>query len=413
MRFTMFYAMLISGLVFGELLSSAHARPVGLAESASPFQVYRESGLIRGDSAIPSLIQSRDEVIAETQPVRLQTASGSTILVGPQSTVAVADDHRFEVKRGEMAAALSAHSPLELAYRDLTFTALDGASADQAQAKIAIRAIGENEVVVAGWNQPFMAVKADREPVQVAVIGHNDIIRFLRNDRGSWIPFKMQTPSTGGTSAPPSSVDETKSEEVDEEAIEACPCESELILTELEGDVAGAQTVPGLAKCKKESTEEEEKAPEIPVFTLVVGNGEALCLQEMEIPITAYNAPPINSFKMTLLFEDRCLDYISISETEATKDWELEVDDSEDNKLIITGNRGEQGLPVSGTAELVLLNFRCAPPIILWWRKGLLTGLLAVGGGAAVAGGGYIVYEEIEGDSDRRAPASPVLPTNP
>lgn len=408
------FPMLLSMILCVGCILGAQARPVGLAESASTFQIHRESGRIRGISTIPSLIQNRDDLVAEAQPVRLQTASGSTILVGPRSTVTVTDENRFEVKRGEMAAAFSPLSPLEFAYQDLTFTPLTVQSAGELQPKLAIRAISENEVVVAGWNQPFMAVKADREPVQVAVVGHNDVIRFLRNDRGSWIPFKMQTPATGGSSAPPAPVDETKNEEVDEEIIETCPCESEFILIELEEDIAGAITVPGLGRCKKESTEEEEKAPEIEGFAIVVGNGEALCLQEMKVPITVYNAPPINSFKMTLLFEDRCLDYVSIDETEASKDWDFEVDDSEDNKLIITGNRGEEGLPVSGTAELVEITFRCAPPIILWWRKAVVTGLLGLGGGAVVAGGGYIIYEETQDDDDdRRAPSSPILPSNP
>ena len=193
--------------------------------------------------------------------------------------------------------------------------------------------------------------------------------------------------------------------------VKCCPCLSELIPADFEGGLAGAKPIKGQARCRK-STQDMKVTPIPPPteLSVAVGHDETICGTDIKTTVTVYGAVNITEFGLSVLYNDRCLGYVSVSDADATKKWDIKGKAEKTGTMVITGKKGEQGKPINGMGEIATIRFHCCAAAIIWWPWATLgaAGLIA-GAGAGTA----IVIENKSnphGHKEKRHPSSPIIP---
>ena len=140
----------------------------------------------------------------------------------------------------------------------------------------------------------------------------------------------------------------------------APPQENQLLLADLTGDLAGAEIINGTAQCAENEEENRIPAESPGGFALSVDSYRGEPGDNVDIPVRVHEADGINSFRFTFLFNFLDVELMDVEKSEATNGWEITATPREYGIVDITGTRGEDGSPVIGTRDLVILEMRCA-----------------------------------------------------
>ncbi|MEO8377823.1 MAG: hypothetical protein ABI579_09150 [Candidatus Sumerlaeota bacterium] len=196
---------IFASLAFSLLLSSfASADMLGLADSPDRYSITRQSIDIPSAASSMATVESGDRVRSNKAPVKVETTSGNTVLVGEDSDATILSENSAQLNRGVVVMTV----PGDVSNSTLSSTGLSvspiaplGAQAEataENDGLVAMRKVSDDEIIVGADRRAF-AVKDEVTGDQVAMVGPGESMRFLKSAKGwSVLPFGT-TKSDSGT----------------------------------------------------------------------------------------------------------------------------------------------------------------------------------------------------------------------
>lgn len=197
--FTSLAALAVLGMVPGVNALNTAPMPVGLARSASNFEISRPDVLNEAQRASQALLKTGDEVITQESVVRVQTRRGESVVIGKSSRVAFPEESSVRLVSGDIAASTPNDGTLVLRADSLNLQHV-GEAAEGKQGSVTVSYPEPNRMTVTSYDRAT-AVSSEIEGNQVAVVGAGDSLRLVRNSLGKWAP--SITPSMQGEGAVP------------------------------------------------------------------------------------------------------------------------------------------------------------------------------------------------------------------
>lgn len=194
---TQLLALAVLATVFAAPVS---AKSVGLADGKASYQIIRQDSTLSATPEAPAVVKDGDRIAAGEAPVRVQTMNGRTVLMSERSALSFPDEGTVRLHSGEAAVSLPAGANSTIAFENLSIAPLPAEGAQTSPATtLAVKSTGPDEIEVLSMNEPVTVT--DSEGVQVAVVGENEVMRFLRNPMGQWEP--NLTPLAQDPTVPP------------------------------------------------------------------------------------------------------------------------------------------------------------------------------------------------------------------
>ncbi len=177
--------------VISSLLSAPlSANSVGLARSADGYRIAKAAETVDAQANLPVIVSDGDEVTSGKQMVRIEGMAGQAILLNKQSSLQVQNKNEMTLKSGEVAVAIPAMpSNLRLQVSDLSIEPIEMAEGEELTVgTIALDHQSDDEVLVMTQGRPIR-VSSLPDGNQVAVLGNQEVMRFIRGDLGKWTPM--------------------------------------------------------------------------------------------------------------------------------------------------------------------------------------------------------------------------------
>ena len=195
---------MLATLILATLSVGAFADPVAMADSRGAYEIVRLSTTFEGRAGVPTVIQTADRVTTSDTPVQVQLINGESILLGENSAVNFPDASTVALDSGDMALALAPASVTAVAVDTLRIVPFNEPVQKIATSTggLVVKLVKEGEMTVQALNQT-LTVMNNAIGKQIAVIGKNDTVRFLRDGLGNWLPAGSEIvkshAGTGGT----------------------------------------------------------------------------------------------------------------------------------------------------------------------------------------------------------------------
>jgi hypothetical protein len=184
--FSSLAALAVLGLGAGVDALNTAPMPVGLARSASNFEISRPDVMNDAQRASQALLKTGDEVITQDSIVRVQTRRGESVLIGKTSRVAFPEESSVRLVNGDLAASTPNDGTL-IVHADSLSLQHVGEAAEGKQGSVTVSYPEPNRMLVTSYDRAT-AVSSDVEGNQVAVVGAGDSLRLVRNSLGKWAP---------------------------------------------------------------------------------------------------------------------------------------------------------------------------------------------------------------------------------
>lgn len=191
-------ALVASAAAATTLASLAISSPpvtLGLARSASPFDLARPKVMVAPQQVSQAILQPGDEISARSGMVRVQLREGDNLLVGKGSRVAFPAQDEVHVMSGDIASATTLATPSRVKAANLLFEA-QGEAAEGSPSALAVSIAEPNRITATAYDRVYSIT--DENGVQVAALGAGDTIRLLRNPVGQWVPTGFKNQGEGG-----------------------------------------------------------------------------------------------------------------------------------------------------------------------------------------------------------------------
>lgn len=193
-------------LILAALAGSAFADPVAMADSRGTYEVSRLSTTLEGRAGIPTVIQSSDRLSAKDAPVQVQLSNGETALLGTNSSVSFVDAGTLSLESGDMVLAMAPASATAVVVDTLRIVPVVEPVQKIAASNggILVQIVKDGEMAIKALDKTFTVVD-NAIGKQIAVVGKDDTVRFLRDTLGNWVPAgngelaSMQGSGTTGT----------------------------------------------------------------------------------------------------------------------------------------------------------------------------------------------------------------------
>ncbi len=166
--------------------ASVPAGMVGTADSPAPYRIVRQGVEHKPGAHATTGIEAGDRIASTAAPLIVQTAQGSALLLNSDSAAEVQEATTVTLRSGNGALSFEGGDGAILRVESL---AIEAAAGDE-PGMMAVRRISPDEVRVAGAGRT-LAVRDTASGTQVAVLGHTDVIRLVRDPLGRWEAFPL------------------------------------------------------------------------------------------------------------------------------------------------------------------------------------------------------------------------------
>lgn len=214
---TVLMAGLLVAPTFADEVKPADAW-VGVVDARGSYQVVMASNETRSGEGRLSRLQVGDRVIASAEPVSIRLSETGTILVGSNSEVLLKGTRTVELQQGTVATGFPADKPMAVQFDTIEVTLAKALNDATDEATIVPTSTTPRSVVLAAERltptslrlsalNEAAIVRDIKSGTQIAVIGANDALEFVKNEAGNWViatrdffaPAMQQDPAGAGT----------------------------------------------------------------------------------------------------------------------------------------------------------------------------------------------------------------------
>lgn len=175
------------------------AQPFGLANSQQPFEIQRGEGTLLAPQTTPFLVNEGDVLRPGAAHLRMDTINGGSLLVGNESVLEISHPLRYTLRDGRAALSFPAgETDTRIVASELEFRRI-GHYDNSGEREVQQVALGTNpsgsEVAIIS-NGGMVAVTSILSGEQIAIVGMDEVMGFIRDHLGNWtivVPTMQET----------------------------------------------------------------------------------------------------------------------------------------------------------------------------------------------------------------------------
>ncbi len=171
--------------------TTVSADKIGIAESKDTYSIIRSDEKIESNALEMLSIQDGDQLISTKAPIKVETLSGETVLIGEESDVTLTTTKAINFDKGTLAVATRGFSDTAVSFdnlevKQMTVSESGPQGAGPASSRVFALKSSEQDQVSVGSVGSSVTITDKDSGEQLAVVGHDEIIELFRNEAGLW-----------------------------------------------------------------------------------------------------------------------------------------------------------------------------------------------------------------------------------